>query len=796
MTPPGPWAPRLLRVLPAALCVAVPAILILTAARPGTFLFGYDVLNTFYALRGAEGRALAEGRLPLWDPHVTCGAPMLAQMQSALLYPPTWPAAILGPGAFWTFTVALHLSLAGLFAYAWLARGMGFGRWPALAGAATFMLSGYAISHVYGGHLTLVSAYPWAAAVLWRLERFLAAPSLKRTATLAGALTLMILAGFPQLVLIAGLAWAARLVHHVFTERDGRGDRARVAGRAVAALAAGVALAAPQLLPTLELIGQTQRSSTNDLRFITSFSLPPENLLTFVAPTFFGDSRAVPYWGRWYLWEVTGFVGVSALTLALVALGGRHRQRFLWGGLALAGVVLALGRHTPVFEMFALLPGVSLFRGPGRYLLLFTLSMAPLVALGFERLASGEAAGRSSRIGFAAAAGFLVTMGAGAALAAADSNGFWKDLLSDEAEAARGIREEAGLSGDAFQVASHGRAVASLGWAAATLAAIATVLMLHRRGVLDGRRSAAALGVLLGVELLAFDARYFVAQSDQDLRWPAEFVSRVRGDPKYPFRIATVFVGQTREIGKCQLAGLDHVGGYDPLMLRRYVELLNVSQGAPAGAVPTAMIPGRTGPVMDLLGVREWVIPGGPRRIPGWTERGKLGEASVYENPDALPRAFLVHQAKVLLSEAERLTYLTGPAFRPSKEVVLEEGAAGSSPVSGGTVQIVSAMPGNYRLRVDNPAPGWLVLTEAYYPGWRAEIDGRPAGILPADHLIQAIPIPAGPHEVSFRYRSTYLNLGLAIAVLVAALPMGLAAVRRRKKGGDPVPGATETDNS
>lgn len=788
MSPPPSWLPKLFRLFPVALLVVVPSSLIFSVLRPGTFLFGYDVLNTFYALRGAGGRALAEGRLPLWDPHVTCGAPMLATMQSALLYPPTWLSAVLGPGAFWTFTVLLHLSLAGWFAYSWLGQGMGLGRWASLAGAAVFMLSGYAAAHVYGGHLTLISAYPWSAAVLWRLERFLAGPSLKRAATLAGALTLMILAGFPQLILIAGIAWAARLIQFVFGEREGRGDRARSAGRTVGWLAAGVALAAPQLLPTLELIEHTQRASVNDFQFVTSYSMPPENLLTLLAPAFFGDGRDVPYWGRWYLWEITGFVGISALALGLVALGGRHRQRFLWGGLAVVGLLLALGRHTPFFGMFAVLPGVSLFRGPGRYLLLFTLSMAPLVALGFDRLWAGESEVKSSRIGFGMVAGALMLLGTCAALAAAGPQGFWQELLADEAEAARGIREEAGLSGDPFRAASHRRAVASLAWAGVTSAAIGGVLLLHRRGILDGRRSAAALGLLLGMELLAFGSRYFVAQPDRDLTWPSDFVARIRRHPKYPYRIATVFVGQTGEIGKCQLAGLDHVGGYDPLMLRRYVELLNVSQGAPAAASPTAMIPGRTGPVMDLLGVREWVIPGGRRKIPGWSEVGMLGEATVYENPDALPRAFLVHRSKVISSDADRRKYLTGPSFRPGQEVVLESGIDETFEPGGGTVQLVSAEPGRYRLKAENAAPGWLVLTEATYPGWTAEIDGRPAEILTADHFVQAVRLPAGTHEVRFEYRSGSFKTGLVVGLTVALLPLGLAAWRRLKKGSDSVP--------
>src|SRR5207248_2353210 len=101
-------------------------------------------------------------------------------------------------------------------------------------------------------------------------------------------------------------------------------------------------IAAPQLLPSLELLGETQRSGRQDSDFMTQFSLPPENLLTLLVPTFFGDRRSVSYWGRWDLGEVCGFTGIAALALSALAIFGGRRQRFLWGAIALAGLVLAL----------------------------------------------------------------------------------------------------------------------------------------------------------------------------------------------------------------------------------------------------------------------------------------------------------------------------------------------------------------------------------------------------------------------------------------------------------------------
>src|SRR6185295_9966335 len=246
-------------------------------------------------------------------------------------YPPTWLCVVLSAGAFWTFSVLLHLILAGVFAHRWLERGLGLGPWAALAGAVVYMLSGYIAGHLYAGHVNYVWAYPWMAALLWRLERYLAAPTLKRGVLLAVVFAMLFLAGVPQ------------------------------------------------LFPTLELLTQMQRGRDEDRSFITEHYLPPHRLLDIIWPP--KRSMLDPFWER------CGFVGAGAVMLAFAALVEKHRQRFVWLGFGLIGLLLAMGLDTPVYPgIMQILPGAGLFRGPGRYLFFFTLGMAALAAIGFHGL--------------------------------------------------------------------------------------------------------------------------------------------------------------------------------------------------------------------------------------------------------------------------------------------------------------------------------------------------------------------------------------------------------------------------
>ena len=159
------------------------------------------------------------------------GFPLLAAVQGAVFYPPTWLCVLLSAGTFWTLSAWAHLILAGVFAHRWLERGLGVGTWAALAGAVVFMLSGYLMGHLYAGHVNYVWAYPWMAALLWRLERYLAAPTLKRGVLSAVVLAMLFLAGVPQFVFFAGLIVFGRGLHFILAEREGRKDRAKLAGQ-------------------------------------------------------------------------------------------------------------------------------------------------------------------------------------------------------------------------------------------------------------------------------------------------------------------------------------------------------------------------------------------------------------------------------------------------------------------------------------------------------------------------------------------------------------------------------------
>jgi hypothetical protein len=154
------------------------------------------------------------------------------------------------------------------------------------------------------------------------------------------------------------------------------------------------------------------------------------------------------------------------------------------------------------------------------------------------------------------------------------------------------------------------------------------------------------------------------------------------------------------------------------------------------------------------------------------------GDVKIYENLDVLPRAWLVGRWRWSMDDEQTLTLLQSEGFDPAAEVVLAgTGLPGERTleVAGATVIVLVYEPERVIVQVDAPHDGWLVLSDAFYPGWEASVDGNRATIERADVLFRAIRVSAGSHQVSMRFRPTSLRVGAVISV-VALLSVLLVA--------------------
>jgi hypothetical protein len=350
----------------------------LILARGDTFLY-------FYPYWTAAAEALRAGRVPLWNPDIFMGAPFLANSQAGFFYPLNWPLWWLLPAPYAVnASTLIHLMIALAGTYFAGRQTLALERPAALFAAALFALGGYLTAQVE--HVNQLQGLVWLPWYFVALSPLVSLEVKTRTwreiapiVLAVGALfALQLLAGHTQTAFISGVAVALWLVFHAAR----REERARFLLFAAAVVAAGAILAgllaAAQLLPTLELTGQSSRQGGLPLNEVLSFSWHPLHL----------TRASLPGYGQPLFSEYVVFLPLTGLALAVV--GGwvwrRNPAVLPWVGLTASGFILALGRFTPVYYFLGQLPGFDLFRAPARWLVVAALALALLAGFGWQRL--------------------------------------------------------------------------------------------------------------------------------------------------------------------------------------------------------------------------------------------------------------------------------------------------------------------------------------------------------------------------------------------------------------------------
>lgn len=366
----------------------------------GKCLYWGDLSLYFYPQYQVVARSIHSGRLPLWNPYVNCGQPLLGNPQCSVFYPTTLLYLLWAPWRAYTLVVLAHLWLAGWGTYLYLMRLTG-DRWAALVGGILFCTSGYLAARLQFPTMVQSMGYiPW---ILWLVDRVLAEPRVWNGILFCATVALLLAAGHAQvayMTLACVFAYAAARLWQI------RGTAPHVraaAGMLGWGLVAALAVNAAQLLPTLQLFRASTRTHLTWAE-TNRFVLLPEQLLNFVLPRFYGDPARGDYWGAGNAWEPCVYIGIPGLCLALFALvtsRGRLAARF-YGWLAVLSLLLALGRYGGLFmAAYYLVPGISTFHDPARFAFLTTFALCILAGLGMRRLGDMGISARVRAIVFA-----------------------------------------------------------------------------------------------------------------------------------------------------------------------------------------------------------------------------------------------------------------------------------------------------------------------------------------------------------------------------------------------------------
>jgi len=776
---------------------------------------GGDLLSFLWPTYRFAAESLRAGQWPLWNPHLYSGAPHVADIQAGFLYPPNLPLFLAFPdfGALAMQGMSiLHLWWAGLGMYVLLRSlhtqggrdasprlSMTGGESMPLVGRAAALAAGIAFAFsdplwVHFGNLNLIAVaswLPWVLACYARAledgkqeaqtstphaSRFTFHPSLAWAAVGGVLLGIATLAGHIQSTLFIGVTVALYGLFWLYFELQEPGARLRPAalrllGRTALLAAVGMLLAAPVLLPAVQLAQYTARAEW-DYQQTVGYSLAPAQWIGLVVPGFFGRGPQL-HWGLWPRVEV-GYIGILPLALAALALlGRRNRHTWTFLGIAGAGLLLALGIYSIPHGWLSLLPGFDLLRAPGRFVLLMSFGLAALAGIGLQVLLSpiGDAEAWKALTRLSSGLGWVAKVAAAIVVPLT----FAALLLTQDRDPAVYLR--VGVAAIAILLA-----VAFL-WASWALVAA-------RRAGWARPRTVAILAIaLIFIDLASTGAYNDLGNNDPtaSFQQPAIAAFLQQAEDGEPFRIdARTGVDQLWQPNSALLYGLDDVwGGDNPSLFapyERYWEGMGSRSSRLYDFLNARFVIGRKEVELDWNKF-ELAFDGDP-------------ELNVYRNREALPRAFVVHEARVASgpdAAGQAWAAVQDPAFDPAAQVVIEPGAAQlpvTAPAAGPeTVRWLERSNNELALEVTATAPGYLVLSEVWYPGWQAETllagqsqAGQPQPVLRANSTFRAIPLwQAGTQVVRLRFTPPLWRLGLAAAALTLIGLLAAALIVRRK---------------
>jgi hypothetical protein len=722
---------------------------------PGYLRGSYDIYAAHYPSVVYALESLKLGQGLLWNPFQNCGQPFLPSTLVGLLYPLHALFLVLDVEAGFLVLAALHLALAGVFAF-FLCREYGLGRTGAMCGGLAFMLGGSALALAVWLPTTILGPYVWIPASLYMTERILRAPSAWGAVGLGMSLTLGLLPGYPQISFFTYQLVLLRALWELGTNREAR--RPAVLAWLALGLGLPLVLAAPYLLPSIEFARESVRGRSLSLEEIAPYAKGDE---------WVRFRQSAGFWTNSFLPIFT----LVPTAVAALACAERRTWRLAAFYLLCTALYMVLAFHGRAFTLYRGLPMGSAFREPMRFTWIVSFTVSVLVGIGADHVSRLATVSRP-RVLFL---GGVFLLGA-----------YAFSLVCQRPF----LRSEWLL----FVLA---------------LAVIASLGVFRRSTVLVW----VVLPVLVGANLFTQGTTPFmlrIEKSHELFSRHADAFEFLRGRMSAQDRMYQIAEHQDYSLTAktASMARLPSIADYEPQTSLRFAELtMELLTDRPITSINAFNfrrneVP-RSWPLFDLLATRYMLFDARGNRFnlplrPGLRELWTDGQLRILENPSALPRALWVPRLEVVPDAARVMARLKSPGHDPRQVALVEAPPADGflgTPGGSGAVVSLEERAEVVELRVRAAQDGFVVLADQHYPGWEATVNGARTPIVRANYAFRVVRVPAGESHVVFRYRPRSVRygafaslgtLGVIGGFLVLHLATGFRRLRLRRL---PVPG-------
>ncbi|HDL04118.1 MAG TPA: hypothetical protein ENH25_08290 [candidate division Zixibacteria bacterium] len=755
-------------------------------------LYGSDTINAGIFFRHLYVEYFKmHGAIPVWNPYIFGGIPFIDAFHGDIYYPLSILKFV---GNFYRMlglNLVIHIFLAGIFMY-FAARQFKLSKIPASVAAFGYMFSGFLVSLVAPGHDGKIFVTTLFPLVILFLDRAFERKPILNFTLLGLVIGVIILSPHPQLsyymLWVVAFYGVFKLIN-VYRETKSLGKVIKPGILLAAAVVIGLFISAVQFYPGYVYTKKySPRADTKrGYDWATSWSMNEEEAVSLVVPEFSGTSggEGMYYWGKNVFKDNSEYAGVISLFLAVIGVFFyRKKEAIFFGSLALFAFIYALGGTTPIFRIFYyLIPSVKSLRAPSTIMFIFLFSVSLLAGMGVQYLISrfSEATAQTKR----RLKIYLISVPAGLLLLALLFAVAGESLLSAYTSifytTAKTQEIQQGVTKWTLAVLNlpHIKAGFWIVFLFTTIVSGTIMFFISRK---------AATAVLLIIPLMIMI---------DGIRFDSRFIKTYDYRPQFTSNRMTEHInslpGKYRVLN-LKAVGLDYlpyfgtevVVGYHGNQLRWYDDLL----GGPG-------LRHMTNPrFLNLVGARYLLVPA-EASIPGdyfgpdsLTINQEFGQVTLYENPNAFPRVFLVNDYEVVPERKDITPLILGGPADLSQTVYLEKEPP-ILPDSGsvtGTARIASYSADSVLVDINTDQNTLLVLTDNYYYAWQAYADGKKTDILRADGAFRAVPVKAGTKQLLFKYNRavnnpakyvTLLTLLLVAVILIVYLVMYIKDKKR-----------------
>lgn len=729
---------------------------------PGSFpskLQYFDVIRQLYPWKTLILQMLKSGEIPLWNPYNFAGSPLLANFQSAVFYPLNILYFILPQIKAWSILVILQPLLSSIFAYLYC-RKIKLSEISSVIAAVSYsycLFNSTFLEYNSIGHVIL-----WLPYLLYMSERMLERLTYKNIIFLSLGIISSVFAGHIQIFVFVIMFTAAYILFKIFSSPKEKKKKISVSIIFLCIFILSMGLSAVQLFPTFELINYSARVPQSYDFLIEKLLLQPFQLIGFISPDFFGN----PATGNYLLSDSYPgnalYIGLVPFVMSIFSFMQFKKSRIIAFYASASIILLLIMTRSPVSELFYKFEIPFFSTGsPTNALFLLAFAISILAGYGVDYFLYRKAKQiYPVIIGFALI--FIST---------------WLIITIGHPHVS----------------------IKNFMYSSIVFGALLLLLLSMRFFKLNNK--------LIGIIILAvtiFDLFYFFHKFNpfvhENLVFPENeiisFLKRSAGINRF-WGYGTADM-QANFATQYSVFSPD---GYDPLYPKTYGEFIQLSNN---GIFPVsftnrtrsdAVISGGYGKedlrdnkyrlkILDILGVRyildkydngstEYTFPS-DRFTQVYNSSGWV----IFENKSALPRIYLANNYIIYKNKQqfEKLIFESTYDFRNT--VLLEEeiknwdrGNEGFSKVKqDNKIRIVSFSPNKIDLDVTANKNKILVISDTYYPGWKAYVDGKETKIYRANYTFRSLPVLSGNHKITLVYDPGSFHLGLKITIISGVL--------------------------